>query len=29
MVLVSSNQVLELFSLICFGFWLEITGEKS
>ena len=28
MVLVGSSQVLELFSLMCFGFWLEITGEK-
>ena len=28
MVLVGSSQVLELFSLIFFGFWLEITGEK-
>ena len=27
-VLVGSSQVLELFSLMCFGFWLEITGEK-
>ena len=28
MALVGSSQVLELFSLMCFGFWLEITGEK-
>ena len=28
MVLVGSSQVLELFSLMCFGFWLEIKGEK-
>ena len=28
MVLVGSSQVLELFFLMCFGFWLEITGEK-
>ena len=29
MVLVGSSQVLELFSLMCFGFWLEIMGEKG
>ena len=28
MVLVGSSQVLDLFSLMCFGFWLKITGEK-
>ena len=26
-VLVGSSQVLELFYLMCFGFWLEITSE--
>ena len=29
MVLVGSSQVLKLFSLMCFGFWLEITGEEA
>ena len=27
-VLVGSSQVWELFSLMCFGFWLEISGEN-
>ena len=27
-VLVGSSQVWELFSLMCFGFWLEISDEK-
>ena len=27
-VLVGSSQVLELFSLMCFRFWLENMGEK-
>ena len=28
-LLVGSSQVFELFSFMCFGFWLEITGEKG
>ena len=27
-VLVGIGQVWELFSLMCFRFWLEISGEK-
>ena len=27
-VLVGSSQVWELFSLMCFGFWLKISGEN-
>ena len=27
-VLIGSSQVLELFSFMCFGFWLEISSEK-
>ena len=27
-VLVGSSQVWELFSLMCFGFWLEISDKK-
>ena len=27
-VLVGLSQVWKLFSLVCFGFWLEISGEK-
>ena len=27
-VLVGSSQILELFSLMCFGFWFKITGES-
>ena len=29
MILVGSSQVWEMFSLMCFEFWLEISGEEK
>ena len=29
MVLVGSSQVLELFSLMCFGFWLKLRLKRG